>query len=580
MSDNTTPGGRDPYLADRLVHALIGRWTGGISPYALALAGSDWLLHLGGSPGKQNELAENIRHNSLRYAAWLAATLGDSHPPPVIRPLPGDERFSAEEWQRWPFLPAHQGFLLAEQWWRHATTGVRGVTPHHEEVVSFMARQLLDAFSPSNFPWSNPEVLRRTHDEAGLNLLRGFQNWQEDVWRRLSGQPPVGVDAYQTGRELAITPGSVIHRNQLMELIQYAPATRTVYREPVLIVPSWIMKYYILDLQPRNSLVRYLVERGHTVYMISWKNPGRSERDMAMDDYRRLGPLDALDQVAAIHPEVPVHAMGYCLGGTLLTIAAAAMAREGDTRLGSMTLLAAQVDFSEPGELDLFVDDSQVTFLEDVMWTDGYLDADKMAGAFQLLRSQDLFWSRMLHDYLLGERSPVFDLLAWNADTTRMPARMHGEYLRSLFLRNDLVEGRYEVDGQPIHVADIQAPVFAMGTVKDHVAPWQSTYKIHRLVRTPVTYVLTSGGHNAGIVSPADHPRRTHQLIAREASDPWVPPERFREQAPEQQGSWWPVWEDWLRRHSSRRQPPPAMGVPGREPGVLEPAPGSYVLER
>ncbi|MCP1673048.1 polyhydroxyalkanoate synthase [Natronocella acetinitrilica] len=580
MNDGLNQFGQDAHFTDRMLHALIGRWTSGISPYALALAGTDWLLHLTASPAKRHELADNIRNNSLRYSAWLAAMSGGGAPPPIIKPLPGDERFTATDWQVWPYYPVQQAFLLTEQWWRHATTDVRGMTPHHEDVVSFTARQLLDMVSPSNLPWMNPEVLNRTRKEGGLNLVRGFLNWQEDTMRQLAGQPPVGVEDFRVGHELAVTPGSVIHRNPLMELIQYAPTTGTVYREPVLICPSWIMKYYILDLRPENSLVRYLVERGHTVYMISWKNPGHGERHLGMEDYLRLGPLEAVDQVAAIHPEIPIHSVGYCLGGTLLSIAAATMARGGDQRLGSMTLLAAQVDFSEPGELDLFIDESQVTFLEDVMWADGYLDARKMAGAFQLLRSQDLFWSRLLHDYLLGERSPVFDLMAWNADTTRMPARMHSDYLRSLFLRNDLVEGRYEVDGQPVHLGDIKAPVFAVGTQKDHVAPWQSTYKVHRLLRTDVTFLLTSGGHNAGIVSPADHPRRTHQIIARKATDPWVPAERFAETAPVEAGSWWPVWERWLRdRSTSRRQPPPAIGVPGREPAELAPAPGTYVLE-
>ena len=371
-------------------------------------------------------------------------------------PLPQDRRFTGPAWQSPPYDFIYQAFLLNQQWWHNAMTGVRGVTKGHENMVAFATRQFLDVFSPSNSLFSNPEVLERTRREGGMNLVRGMQNFIEDAERAIGGRPPVGAEAFEPARDVAITPGKVVFRNRLIELIQYAPATGSVRPEPVLIIPAWIMKYYILDLSPQNSLVRYLVSRGYTVFMISWKNPGPEDRDLSMEDYRTQGVMAALDAVGAIVPRRPVHAVGYCLGGTLLAIAAAAMARDGDPRLRTISFFAAQSDFKEAGELTLFINESQLSFLEDMMWEQGFLDTKQMAGAFQILRSNDLVWSRMVHDYLMGERAPMSDLMAWNADATRMPYRMHSEYLRHLFLDNDLAEGRFprgrqarRADGSP-----------------------------------------------------------------------------------------------------------------------------------
>ncbi len=308
--------------------------------------------------------------------------------------------------------------------------------------MEFAARQLLDMTAPSNFPLTNPEILWRTISTGGFNLVRGAQNSFADYERALGGKKPVGTEQFEVGHDVAITPGKVVFHNRLIELIQYAPAMQEVRAEPILIVPAWIMKYYILDLSPHNSLIKYLTEQGFTVFMISWKNPGPDDRDLGMDDYPVIGVMDALDAIGRILPDRKVHAAGYCLGGTLLSIAAAAMARDRDDRIATLTLLAAQTDFTEAGELMLFTDESQVTFLEDMMWEQGFLDSRQMAGAFEMLRSNDLVWSRIVHDYLLGEREPMTDLMAWNADATRMPYRMHSEYLRRLFLDNDLAEGR------------------------------------------------------------------------------------------------------------------------------------------
>ena len=307
------------------------------------------------------------------------------------------------------------------------------------------------------------------------------------------------------------------------------------------------MKYYILDLSPQNSLVKYLVEHGHTVFMISWKNPGPEDRDLGLEDYRSLGVMEALKAVAAVCPGRKVHAVGYCLGGTILAITAAALARDGDERLQTVTLFAAETDFTEPGELSLFIDETEVAFLEDLMWDQGFLDSKQMAGAFQLLRSNDLIWSRLEREYLLGQREPMNDLMAWNADGTRLPYRMHSEYLRKMFLHNDLAEGRYEVADRPVSLRDIRVPMFAVGTVRDHVAPWQSVYKIHRLTETDLTFVLTSGGHNAGIVSEPGHPRRSYQMATKKVGDRCVDPQTWQATAPRTEGSWWPAWQPGCR---------------------------------
>jgi polyhydroxyalkanoate synthase subunit PhaC len=492
-------------------------------------------------------------------------------------PSRNDDRFADEGWDHCPFDLFRRSFLEVEGWWQRAATGVRGVSRHHTDVVAFTMRQLLDVVSPSNFAGTNPEVIRATLEEGGANVVAGAENALEDWQRAVTAAGPPNLDLFIPGKHVAVTPGTVVFRNRLMELIQYRPATDSVYAEPVLIAPAWIMKYYILDLSARNSLVRHLVEQGHTVFMISWKNPGPDDADTAFDDYRTEGVMAALDVVEAIQPGRAVHAVGYCLGGTLLAITAAAMARDGDKRLGGLTLLATQTDFTEAGELMLFIDESQITFLEDLMRERGFLDANEMAGTFQLLRSNDLVWSRLVREYLLGRRAPLSDLMAWNADGTRLPARMHNEYLRRLFLGNDLFEGRYDVEGRPVALSDIRVPIFAVATVSDHVAPWRSVYKIGLVADTEVTFLLTSGGHNAGIVSEPGHPRRWYRSATRHEGDPYVDPDRWEATTPRSDGSWWPAWVKWLQSHSEGRVPAPGIGSPQAGYPALEAAPGTYV---
>jgi len=578
---------RDSYAAtafgevlDRSLHAAMARFTSGVSPMTLIGAYADWAAHLSYSPGKQLQLAEKALRKGLRlanYAGRRAASPDGSVA--CIEPLPQDRRFVAAAWRQPPFDLAYQSFLLVQQWWHNATTGVHGVNAKNEKIVAFGTRQWLDVFSPSNHLLTNPEVLERTRAEWGMNLVRGAQNFLEDLERATAGRRQPGVEAFRVGHDVAVTPGKVVFRNRLIELIQYAPATATVRPEPVLIVPAWIMKYYVLDLSPANSLVRYLTRHGYTVFMLSWKNPGPGDRDLSMEDYRMQGVMAALDAISAIVPGPKVHAVGYCIGGTMLSIAAAAMARDGDERLRSASFFAAQTDFTEAGELMLFINESQLAFLEDVMWEQGFLDSRQMAGTFQMLRSNDLIWSRMVRTYLMGEREAMTDLNAWNADATRMPYRQHAEYLRRLFLDNDLAEGRFPAAGRPVALSDIRVPVFSVGTESDHVAPWRSVYKIHLLTDTEVTFLLTNGGHNAGIVSEPGHPHRRYRVSTKRPQDHYVDPDVWLTAESPHEGSWWPEWVRWLDARSGAPVAPPPMGAAGSAYAAIADAPGTYVLE-
>jgi len=562
---------------DQAVHNQLASLTQGLSPASLGSAYVDWLVHLAISPGKQQELMSKAIRKSMRigYHAMLYALQNEE---PCIEPLPQDCRFAAPEWQQWPFNLIYQSFLLNQQWWHNATTGVHGVTTHHEQVATFVTRQLLDMVSPSNFLLTNPEVLAATLKSSGMNLVQGGQNQWQDALRLASGKPQPGLENFRPGKEVAITPGKVVLRNHLIELIQYRPQSETVFAEPVLMIPSWIMKYYILDLSPHNSLVRYLVENGHTVFMVSWKNPDAEDRDLGMDDYLKAGVMAAIDAVTHIVPEKKIQALGYCLGGTLLSIAAAFMARSHDDRLKSLTLLASELDFKEPGGLGLFIDESQLAYLDDMMEAKGYLDGKQMAGAFTILNQRDLVWSRMVHDYLMGRTRPINDLAAWNADATRMPYRQHSQYLRQFYLNNDLAEGRYLVDDKPVALSDIRLPIFALGTQRDTVSPWRSVYKVHLLTHTAVTFCLTSGGHNGGVVNPPPGGvKRSYQLTTCDADALYVDPKTWLATAEPHEGSWWPALESWLQQHSSARVAPPATGNPAGGYPALDDAPGRFV---
>ena len=567
----------DAQALDAAFHAQASRLTSGLSPISLALAATDWGLHLLTQPAQTWELVARAQQGALQWWADMADDPG--------LPAAGDDhRFEHPGWRQWPLAPIVRAYLGAEQWWAQASA-LRGMTFHHQELTRVFARQWLDLLSPANLPWLNPEVVERTRASGGANLVQGLANAVED-WRRDQGLPPLQPPEhpYQPGVDVAITPGRVVHRNHLVELIQYSPSTPSVQAEPVFIVPSWIMKYYILDLSPHNSFVRWLVSQGHTVFILSWRNPDEGDALVDMGDYLALGIFDPLAAIARLVPGEAVHAAGYCLGGTLLVIGAAALARPGGVEgaellppLASLSLLAAETDFSEPGEMGVLIDESQVAMLEDMMAERGYLTGRQMGGSFRFLHARELVWSATLRELWMGERLRPNDLMAWNADTTRMPAAMHSEYLRRCYLHNELAESRYPVEGRPVSLADLRQPIFLVGTEKDHVSPWRSVYKLHRLCDAEISFVLTSGGHNAGIVSEPGHPGRRYALRTRPAGGAWVAPEHWAEGAARHEGSWWTAWHDWLLAHGSGRQVP-ARTVPRIE--GLPAAPGSHVHVR
>ena len=559
---------------DRLTHAAAAPLTGGLSPVSMGLALADWAWHLGVSPGRQLELAA--------LATQLTRDTLDTHDSGDGGSADDDPRFRHEAWANWPFSQLRKGFRNAESFWQEATH-VPGMTGHHTDMTQFFAKQWLGLMAPANWLATNPVVLKDVADSNGAHLLKGAQNWLHDVSGLQTPDDLAQAQRFVVGRDVAITPGKVVYRNALIELIRYDPQTDRVHPEPVLIIPSWIMKYYILDLSPHNSMVRYLVGQGHTVYMLSWRNPDASDRDLTMDDYLSLGVIDALHAVGHCSgTRHGVHTMGYCLGGTLLAIAATLGRRGGMSdhphmpEIKTMSLLAAQTDFSEPGELGLFIDESQVGFLDNITRGKGFLTGDQMAGSFQFLHSRDLVWTRRMREYLMGEREQQNDLMAWNADTTRMPARMHHEYLTSLYLHNALASSNYRVRGRAVSLSDIHMPVFLVGTQRDHISPWPSVYKLHHLCDAEITFVLTSGGHNAGIISEPGHTHRSYQIATRAAHGAWVEPGQWAEQTPVQEGSWWPAWHQWLAQHSGRKQAAPKLPAKA----VLGDAPGSYVMQR
>ena len=486
-----------------------------------------------------------------------------------------DVRFHSDNWASMPWRLWAEGFLMVESWWKCATVDVPGLSSQHERIVSFAVRQRLDALCPANFILTNPDLFEETIRSDGKNIIRGTELAAKDMMDKLTGAPPAGVERYVPGQDVAITPGRVVFQNHLIELIQYDAQTDAVYKEPILIVPAWIMKYYILDLSPENSMVKWLVSKGHTVFIVSWRNPGSEDRNLSMDDYYRKGAMAAIDSVSRVLPKTKIHLMGYCLGGTLAMITAAALAVKKDKRLKSLTLLAAQGDFTDAGELMLFINQSEVSFLENMMWDQGYLDTKQMAGSFQMLRSYDLIWSKMTQDYLHGKDRSMVDLLAWNADTTRMPYKMHSEYLEKLFLNNDFAAGRFTIEGEHVVAENIHVPVFVVSTEKDHVAPWKSVYKTHLMISGDLVFVLASGGHNAGIVSEPGHPGRTYRIHARKRHTAFLGPDEWLGIATAEDGSWWLAWHDWLVKHSSG----PRVAAPQVDISLPE-APGTYVFQK
>ena len=579
VNEAESPEQREQLNLQRALRAQMATVTGGLAPDVYANAWWDWLLNLAKEPPQQLKLAEDAMAKAAETLAFAAQAAAAREP---LAPGAGDARFEGSAWSQWPFNVYAHAYRSYADWWQNALGSVPGVAPENKRTLEFMGRNALEALSPANYLATNPDLLDATRNEAGQNLVRGFGNWLEDVQSTLGGNKRPAPDKFVIGRDIAATPGKVVMRNDLIELIQYTPATGTVFAEPILIIPAWIMKYYILDLSANNSLVSYLVSQGHTVFMVSWKNPTESDRNLGMDDYLRLGIRAAFDAVSRIVPDRKIHSVGYCIGGTLLSIAEAVFAAEGDHRTATMTLLAAQQDFSEPGELSLFISPSQIDMLEAVMHRTGVLKSEQMGGTFALLRARDLLWTPAVNSYVRGKRETPNDLMAWNADGTRMPCRMHSEYLRELYLNNALARGEFQTGDRRADLADIQVPMFVVGTETDHVAPWKSVYKARGLTRSAdYTFLLTSGGHNAGIVSGAVHPRRRHRVRTwLNATDSLTPEAWFGDTQP-RTGSWWPTWEQWLAQHSAtERTNPPALGSASAGYVPLADAPGEYVLQK
>ncbi len=578
-------------------YRLLARASLGLSPISLSLAYADWALHMAVSPGRQHELGVLAVQQAQRWWQQQFAHLQAPAPEPAPA-LPGDERFADPAWSHWPHSLWRDAFLHSAAWWDQASR-VDGISRHHQHLATFYARQWLDALSPSNVPWLNPQVQQQAWQTRGGSLATGLYKLAIDALTQHGAGLHASPQAlpFAVGKEVAVTPGAVVYRHHLFELIQYQPSTARVRAEPLLIVPSTIMKYYILDLSPHNSMVRYLVAQGFTVFMVSWRNPQAADRALGLDDYVIDGVMRALQMTRRIAGAEQVHAMGYCLGGTYLAIVAALLGALSPTarrpmaepraparlwpkplpQLASVTLLAAETDFSEPGELGLFIDEDQLRTVRAEMARTGYLSGRQMAATFQFLNSRDLVWSRHVRRYLLGQDEVDSDMMSWNADTTRLPERMHNEYLQQFFLDNALHNGHYKVAGRAVALENIAAPLMVVGTEWDHVSPWRSVFKILRDIEVEAHFILAARGHNAGIVSAPGQAQRHHRIGVQAAGQPWVEPDAWVARTACTEGSWWPAWARWLHRHSAPQERP-ARPVPTAR--ALAAAPGPYVRVR
>jgi len=494
---------------------------------------------------------------------------------PTIEPEQGDRRFKHEAWdenQVFDFIK--QSYLLSARWMQSTVSDVEGMDDKTSKKVDFYTRQFADAMAPSNFVMTNPEVLEATLASRGENLVKGLENLLGDL-ERGEGKLAISMtdtEAFELGENIALTPGKVVYQNDLMQLIQYEPTTKQVYKRPLLIMPPWINKYYILDLREKNSYVKWAVAQGFTVFIVSWVNPDTKLAQKSFEDYMVEGPLDALDAIEKATGEKEVNIVGYCLGGTLLSCTLSYMESKKDKRVKSATFLTTMTDFTEAGELGIFIDEEQLTALEDKMSKTGYLEGAHMATTFNMLRANDLIWSFVVNNYLLGKDPFPFDLLYWNSDSTRMPAAMHSFYLRNMYQKNLLVKpGGIKLKGVPIDLTKVKTPAFMLATKEDHIAPWASTYAATQLFSGPVRFVLAASGHIAGVVNPPAGNKYNYWTNAKNPKDP----EDWLSKAAEHPGSWWPEWAKWLSKHSGEK-------VPARVPGdgklkVIEDSPGSYV---
>ena len=521
----------------------------------------------------------SLMHSHMKLWQVMTNKLLGKEAHPMVEASPKDRRFKDKGWQESPvFDYLKQGYLINAQWLQQAVGAIKGLDTHAARKLHFFTRQFIDAMSPSNFALTNPEVMRTTFDSNGENLVRGLENLLKDL-EKSSGQLRISMtdeSAFVFGKNIAATKGSVVFQNDLMQLIQYAPVTEKVHKTPLLLVPAWINKYYVLDLTPENSLVKYLTEQGYTVFISSWVNPTEELARKTFDHYLIEGPLTALNVIEKITGTKQTSLVGYCLGGTLTAVTLAWLRARGEEgRIASATYLTTLVDFTEAGELAVFIDDAQLAALEDRMSEQGYLDAGDMANTFNMLRANDLIWSFVVNNYLLGKQPFPFDLLYWNADATRMPATMHAFYLRNMYQRNLLSKPNgLTIHGEPMNLSKITVPTYVLATQEDHIAPWKSTYLATQIYDGDTVFTLSHSGHIAGVINPPSKKKYgyfTNKKLPPKAED-WLAC------ASETPGSWWPHWNEWQKRHAGAMVKARAVGNAKYKP--IEPAPGSYAKVR
>ena len=519
------------------------------------------------------EIQNRYYQKQLELWTTIARLEPDSTPPKVVEPEPGDRRFRAPEWQQPYFSLVAQSYLLNARWLTELVDNAQ-LEPHAKKKLSFFARQYIDAISPANFPWSNPEALKLAAETQGESVTRGLRNLAGDIDRGLVSM--TDERAFEVGRNLAVTPGEVIYENEFLQLIQYAPATETVYQRPLVMVPPFINKYYILDLQPDNSFVRYAVGEGHTVFMVSWRNMPESMGKATWDDYLREGVMRALDVSREVSGADKVNALGFCVGGTLLASALAVRRAQSDETIASLTLLATMLDFFDTGELSVFIDDAYVLKRELDFANGGVLPGRELALTFASLRANDLIWQYVVNNYLKGKTPDPFDLLYWNSDSTNLPGAMYTYYVRNMYLENKLCRpGKLKMCNVPVDLRKLDMPAYVLATKEDHIVPWKTAYASARLLRGKVDFVLSASGHIAGVVNPASRNRRNYWLGGRLPKDP----ERWFATARSEPGSWWTHWSAWLAQHGGERVPAP-QAAGGAGYAAIEPAPGRYVKEK
>lgn len=569
---------RSQAMFEELLKASAGAGGPNLDPLNVSESMSDAARQLWMDPGKLMEANFNLWQEHMKL--WQQASgqlLGQVPATPVAEPERGDRRFRHPDWEANPLFDfIKQSYLITARWLVDTMSGIDGVDEATAHKVEFYTRQFADAFSPSNFIWTNPEVLRETIDTHGQNLMQGLENFRRDLDKG-GGQLQITMsdpDAFRLGDNIATTPGKVVFQNDLLQLIQYQPTTAEVYQRPLLIVPPWINKYYILDLTPEKSFVRWAVDRGYTVFVVSWVNPNEELARKTFADYLQEGIVAAADAVELATGEREMTAIGYCIGGTLLAAGLAYMAARGDDRIKAATFFAAQADFSEAGDLKVFVDEKQLDNLDGMMEEKGYLDGQAMFTTFNMLRANDLIWSFYVNNYLMGRDPMPFDLLHWNADATRMPRETHMFYLREMYLHNNLSKPNgIELAGTPIDLRRITIPIYLQASREDHIAPYSSVFKSRSLFSGPVRFMLAGSGHIAGVINPPA--KRKYQYWINEEQpldlDEWM------DGAAEHPGSWWPDWDQWLGEHSG---PQVLARIPG-EGGLaaIEDAPGSYVAD-